>query len=85
MVWALQQRSPLVWDHRITLAERDFNRSLVQPCSKQGQTRGQTRLLRALFSQVLKTSKDGACTASLGNLLYYLTVLIEENVFFVSL
>jgi len=34
-------------------------------CSEQGQLWGQTRLFRALSSRVLKTSKDGDCTASL--------------------
>lgn len=39
-------------------------------CAKQRQLWGQTRLLRAWSSQVLKTSKDRAGTGSLGNLLH---------------
>lgn len=35
-------------------------------CSKQHQLWDQARLLRALFCLVLKTSKDGDCTTSLG-------------------
>jgi len=44
-------------------------------CSKQGQLWSQTRLLRALSRQVLKSSRDGDGTASLGSLLYCLAVL----------
>jgi len=33
-------------------------------CSVQSQLKGQTRVLRALSSQVFKTAKDGNCTNS---------------------
>lgn len=39
----------------------------------------QTRLLRALSSWILKTCRDGDCTASLGNLSHCLTVLMAES------
>lgn len=36
-------------------------------CTKQGQAWSHTTLATALFTQVLKTAKDGDCTASPGN------------------
>ena len=36
-------------------------------------------MLRASFSEVIKTSKNGDCTASLGNLLQCLTVFMGES------
>lgn len=36
-------------------------------CTKQGQAWSHTTLAKALFTQVLKTSKDGDCTASPGS------------------
>ena len=53
--------------------------SLSTPCSKQGQLWGQTRLLTASSSSILKTSKDGGCTTSLSDLLQYWTVLREKT------
>lgn len=47
--------------------------------SKRGQLWGQTRLLRAFSSQVLKSCKNGAGTASLGSLHHYLAVLMEKR------
>jgi len=37
------------------------------------------RLLSALSSEILKTSKNGDSTTSLGNQLYYLTVLMGKK------
>lgn len=44
-------------------------------CSQQGQLQGQTRMLSDVSSWVLKTSRDGACTAPLGSVLYFLHCL----------
>ena len=44
----------------------------------------QTRLLTALFSLAWNTSRDGASTASLGNLFQCLTTLSVKNFLLVS-
>lgn len=49
-------------------------------CSKQDQLWDQTGLLRALFSQVFKTSKDGDDTTSLGKVFQCLTVLMVKRI-----
>lgn len=54
---------PLSQDHRKIEVGRDFD--CLTSYSKQGQPRGQTNLLGALSSKVLKTSKDGDCVTSL--------------------
>lgn len=48
-------------------------------CSKQGQREGQTRLLKALSSWVLKTFKDEKCTVSLSNLFQCLTDILSDS------
>ena len=48
-------------------------------CSKHGQLSWQPMLLRALFSQVLKTSKDRDCTTYLSNLFHCLIFLMGES------
>ena len=53
---------------RIIHIGRDLRRSLLHPCSKQGQLWGLTRLLRALPPWVLKKFRDGACPSSPGSL-----------------
>lgn len=56
-----------------------------QALSKQFQMRDQTRFLRTLCSQVLKTSNDGNCTTHCGNLLHWLTVILKKVLFMSSL
>lgn len=51
--------------------------------SKKGQIWVQIKLLRALFSLVLKTSQEGDCTSCLGNLLQYLTFLLGKKLFLI--
>jgi len=55
-------------NHRMAWAEKDHNTHLVSnPCYVQV-TNQQTRLPRATSSLALNASRDGASTASLGNL-----------------
>jgi len=44
----------------------------------------QTRLLKALSNLALNTSREGAATASLGNLCQALTTFMVKNFFLVS-
>lgn len=62
--------------------EKDFGKSVVKPPSpnQQGQLWDQTRLLRAFFKQVPKTSKDGVHTSSLRSLLPCLKLLYPEGI-----
>jgi len=53
-----------IWLYRIIQAWKDSPAF----CTKQDHLSAQTRLLRALSSWVLKTSKDGNCSTSLGKL-----------------
>lgn len=86
MLWALQQKGPHIWDCRVTLVERDLKRSLVQPPAQSRVSHEVRPGCSGLDNQsVLTISKDGACIASPGNLLYCLTVLIVEKVFFITL
>lgn len=53
-------------------------------CSKKGQWQDKTKLLRALSSLVLKTSKDDVdCTTSLGNVLQWMTALTVKKDFLI--
>lgn len=53
-----------LWNHGIRIIQvgRDV---IPTSCSKQGLLQGQTRLLRALYNWILKTSKNGHATTSL--------------------
>jgi len=64
--------------------EGTFQGHPVQPsCTEQG-IFNQIRLLRALSNLTLNVSRDGASTASLGNLCQGFTTLSIKKVFFIS-
>lgn len=63
----------------INEAGRDVRKSEAQPPDPSSISR-ETRLLRDLFSWVLKAFKGGDCTASLENLLQSLSLLNAKNV-----
>lgn len=70
--------------HRMVWVVRDFFKSLlVHPLQWAGTS--STRLLRAPSSLALILSKDGASTASQGNLFLCLTTLIVKNSFLISI
>ena len=69
-------------NHRMARVERDFKDHLVPtPPALSRDVFHQTRLLRAPSNLALNTAREGAATASLGNLFQCFTTLMLKNFF----
>lgn len=75
MVWVFQWKSPPVWDPRITLVDRDFKKSLLQP-SAPNRVHHKVRLGLLSFYLVQSWKPPRSLNGQ--------SVLIEEAVFFTS-
>lgn len=74
-----KQPHPNPWDERIIPAGRTSGALQPKPLLKQGHLWCWTKLLRALWSHVLKSSRDVDCTTSLSNLFWWVFLIFSLN------